>query len=140
MEKNNLAHEYALRIVYDLEALEVLLRDEKNPLDIGETLDLEPEISNAIESIVTNYADSKEDYGDWLTAYFLDLLDFEYTIGNDGVIRESRAIVTVGGPHAEIASRGGDGVNVRVYWGGDRSEIWAHAPAVANYLFELAIV
>lgn len=138
--KENLAHGYALRIVYDLEALEVLIRDEVEPLDIGETLDLSDEISEAIESIVTNYAEAKEEYGSWLHAYFLEILDFEFTSGYDGIVRESCAIVTVGGPHAEIVSKGGDGVLVKVYWGGDRSEIWANAPAVAEYLFELAIV
>lgn len=134
MDKNNLALDYALRIIEELETLEFLEFEGIETLQDLEDREEEFErdqYSKAVD-LLADYQEQAEEWGNLVFAYFADVLDIERGYGSAGDLRRITLVVTVGGPHAEIEFNRADNARVLVIWGADRYERSTSVPIVAE--------
>jgi len=157
MAGDNLAADYAAGILSDMTALE-WLEDHYNDfsdwrldgLNVAEELpramaedgqDLET--IKAAGLMYEDSAESWEEYGGPVACFFAnDVLDIETISKASAAARNSsvsavRALITFGGPNCWVITSDGDDLEILVGWGGDTVRLFADAPAVASYLYEL---
>lgn len=136
---DNWAHDYALGIWEDLQALESLIVFSED-LELAKE-NLEPEEFERVERFVSNYADYREEFTRFIEVYLESVLEIKRTYsGRDNSaenLREVALVVTVGGPHAEILFNGSDFATVEVFWGGDRVSMSGEFPNIVEHVWNL---
>jgi hypothetical protein len=146
---DKLAQDYATGIYDDMAALEWLetnWEDIENWDELAQLMEEDGEDAGAIKSaryMVDDSRESWDDYGGPVSSFFSnDVLDIE-TISKASAAAGSshvssvQALITFGGPNAWIITSDGDGLDILVNWGGDSVKLWAAAPLVSSYLYEL---